>query len=305
VVGSRGSRLALLQAEEVMGQLREAAPHLELSLVKIRTQGDRDRSSPLDRIGGRGVFVKELEEALLRDEIDVAVHSLKDMPSELDERLRLVAVPRRRDPRDALVSRSGRKLAQLPSGARVGTGSQRRAVELRAFRPDLDIRPVRGNVDTRVKKVLSGDLDGTILAAAALERMGWQDRVTEYLPVELFLPAACQGALGVEARAGDGIAAPVESLNDEASRQAATAERAFLRRLGGGCRSAVAALARIEGGVIRMEAMVGGLVSGKTVRTALDGSTEAPEELGRLVAERVLDMGGGALIAETEAPASW
>jgi hydroxymethylbilane synthase len=288
-----------------MGQLREAAPHLELSLVKIRTQGDRDRSSPLDRIGGRGVFVKELEEALLRDEIDVAVHSLKDMPSELDKRLRLVAVPRRRDPRDALVSRSGRKLAQLPSGARIGTGSQRRAVELRAFRPDLEVCPVRGNVDTRVKKVLSGDLDGTILAAAALERMGWQDKVTEYLPIELFLPAACQGALGVEARAGNDTAAPAAALNDAASRQAATAERAFLRRLGGGCRSAVAALARVEGGVIRMEAMVGGLVSGRTVRTALEGPPQAPEELGRLVAERILDMGGGALIAEAEAPASW
>ena len=155
------------------------------------------------------------------------------MPSELDERLQLAAVPQRRDPRDALVSRSGKTLAELPSGARIGTGSQRRALELKDFRPDLEVCPVRGNVDTRVKKVLSGELDGTILAAAALERMGWQDKVTEYLPVETFLPAACQGSLGVEIKVGNSAAAPAASLDDEASRRVATAERSFLSALGG------------------------------------------------------------------------
>ena len=305
IVGSRGSRLALTQAEEIMGQLRQAAPHVEISLVKIKTQGDRDRTSPLDQIGGRGVFVKELEEALLRDEIDVAVHSLKDMPSELDERLQLAAVPQRRDPRDALVSRSGKTLAELPSGARIGTGSQRRALELKDFRPDLEVCPVRGNVDTRVKKVLSGELDGTILAAAALERMGWQDKVTEYLPVETFLPAACQGSLGVEVKAGNSAAAPAASLDDEASRRVATAERSFLSALGGGCRSAIAALARVTDRTLRMEAMVGGLVSGKIIRTRLEGSPNAPGELGRLVAERILEQGGAELIEEVQTPTSW
>lgn len=304
VVGSRGSRLALTQAEDMMGRLRQALPQLELSLVKIKTQGDRDRSSPLDQIGGRGVFVKELEDALLRDEIDIAVHSLKDMPSELDQRLRLAAVPERRDPRDALISRSGKTLAQLPPGARIGTGSQRRALELKAFRPDLEVCSIRGNVDTRVKKVLSGELDGTILAAAALERMGWEDKITEYLPIELFLPMACQGALGVEVKADTGAAAHAAVLNDEVSWQVATAERSFLLRLGGGCSSAIAALAQVTNGSIHLEALVGGLRSGKIVRTALTGSTETPEELGLLVAERILEMGGAELIEEVQTPAS-
>jgi len=304
VVGSRGSRLALTQAEDMMGRLRQALPQLELSLVKIKTQGDRDRSSPLDQIGGRGVFVKELEDALLRDEIDIAVHSLKDMPSELDQRLRLAAVPERRDPRDALISRSGKTLAQLPPGARIGTGSQRRALELKAFRPDLEVCSIRGNVDTRVKKVLSGELDGTILAAAALERMGWEDKITEYLPIELFLPMACQGALGVEVKANTGAAAHAAVLNDEVSWQVATAERSFLLRLGGGCHSAIAALARVTNGSIHLEALVGGLRSGKLIRTALTGSTETPEELGLLVAEKILEMGGAELIEEVQTPAS-
>jgi len=305
VVGSRGSRLALTQAEDMMGRLRQALPHLELSLVKIKTQGDRDRNSPLDQIGGRGVFVKELEEALLRDEIDIAVHSLKDMPSELDQRLRLAAVPERRDPRDALISRSGRTLAQLPPGARIGTGSQRRALELKAFRPDLEACSIRGNVDTRVKKVLSGEMDGTILAAAALERMGWEDKITEYLPIELFLPMACQGALGVEVKADTSAASFAAVLNDEVSWQVAAAERSFLLRLGGGCRSAIAALARVTNGSIHLEALVGGLRSGKLIRTALTGSIETPEELGRLAAERILEMGGAELIEEVQTPASW
>jgi hydroxymethylbilane synthase len=195
VVGSRSSRLAVLQAKELMGQLKNAMPELELSLVKIKTQGDKDRKSPLIQIGGRGVFVKELEDALLGSEIDIAVHSLKDMPSQLAPGLEIAAVPVRRDPRDALVSGSGRTLAQLPPGARIGTGSQRRALELQAFRPDLKACPLKGNVDTRVNKVRSGELDGIIVAAAALERMGWRDKATEYLPIEIFMPAACQTAM--------------------------------------------------------------------------------------------------------------
>ena len=298
VVGSRGSRLAVIQAEEFMGQLGNAVPQLELSLVKIRTQGDRDRKSPLIQIGGRGVFVKELEDALLRGKIDVAVHSLKDMPSQLDPRLQLAAVPVRRDPRDALVSGSGQTLSQLPSGARIGTGSQRRALELQSFRPDLKACPLRGNIDTRVSKVCPGELDGVIVAAAALERIGWQDKVTEYLPVEVFLPAACQGALGVEMRAGDGAAATVALINDEVSWQTTAAERAFLRTLGGGCRSTIAAMARVEGDTLHIEGMVAGLLSSKTIRAKLVGSPQTPEELGKKLAQKLLDMGAGKLLEE-------
>ena len=299
VVGSRSSRLAVLQAKELMGQLRNAMPELELSLVKIKTQGDKDHKAPLIQIGGRGVFVKELEDALLGGEIDIAVHSLKDMPSQLAAGLEIAAVPVRRDPRDALVSGSRRTLAQLPPGARIGTGSQRRAVELQAFRPDLKICPLRGNVDTRVNKVRSGELDGIIVAAAALERMGWRDKATEYLPIEIFMPAACQGALGVEVRAGDGAAATVALVNDEASWQTTTAERAFLRTLGGGCRSTIAAIARVEDNdTLHIEGMVAGTLSRKVIRAKLSGLSQMPEQLGERLAQKMLDMGAGKLIEE-------
>lgn len=299
VVGSRSSRLAVLQAKELMGQLRNAMPELELSLVKIKTQGDKDRKSPLIQIGGRGVFVKELEDALLGGEIDIAIHSLKDMPSQLAPGLEIAAVPVRRDPRDALVSGSRRTLAQLPPGARIGTGSERRAVELQAFRPDLKICPLRGNVDTRVNKVRSGELDGIIVAAAALERMGWRDKATEYLPIEIFMPAACQGALGVEVRAGDGAATTVALVNDKTSWQTTTAERAFLRTLGGGCRSAIAAIARVEDNdTLHIEGMVAGTLSRKTIRAKLSGLSQMPEQLGERLAQKMLDMGAGKLIEE-------
>ena len=299
VVGSRSSRLAVLQAKELMGQLRNTIPELELSLVKIKTQGDKDRKSPLVQIGGRGVFVKELEDALLEGEIDIAVHSLKDMPSQLAPGLEIAAVPVRNDPRDALVSGSRRRLAQLPPGARIGTGSQRRAVELQAFRPDLKICPLRGNVDTRVNKVRSGELDGIIVAAAALERMGWRDKATEYLPIEIFMPAACQGALGVEVRAGDGAATTVALVNDEASWQTTTAERAFLRTLDGGCRSAIAAIARVEDNdTLHIEGMVAGTLSRKVIRAKLSGLSQMPEQLGERLAQKMLDMGAGKLIEE-------
>lgn len=299
VIGSRSSRLAVLQAKEIIGQLRNAMPELELSLVKIKTQGDKDRKSPLIQIGGRGVFVKELEDALLGGEIDIAVHSLKDMPSQLAPGLQLAAVPVRSDPRDALVSGSGRTLAQLPPGARIGTGSQRRALELQAFRPDLKTCPLRGNVDTRVNKVRSGELDGIIVAAAALERIGWRDKATEYLPIEIFLPAACQGALGVEVRAGDGAAATVALVNDEASWQTTAAERAFLRTLGGGCQSAIAAMARVEDDdTLHIEGMVAGTLSRKVIRAKLSGLSQMPEQLGERLAQKMLDMGAGKLIEE-------
>ena len=202
IIGSRSSRLALVQAELVLAQLREANPHLKLSISKIATEGDLSHRLPLDQMGGVGVFVKELEAALLDGRIDIAVHSLKDMPTEIPEGLYLAVVTKRLDPRDILVSRTG-KLAELAPGSRIGTGSIRRAVQLIACRPDLEVCPLRGNVNTRLQKVSSGELDGVILAASALIRLGWQERISEYLPLEHFLPPAGQGALGIEIRAND------------------------------------------------------------------------------------------------------
>jgi hydroxymethylbilane synthase len=197
VIGSRGSKLALIQAESVAARLRELDSHIEVTLSKIVTKGDRERHTRLDQIEGIGIFVKELEEALLDGRIDLAVHSLKDVPTELPQGLYLAAVIERLDPRDVLVSR-GETLAELAPGARIGTGSLRRAAQLTACRPDLEACRIRGNVDTRLRKVADGELDGVILAAAAMERLGGKDRVSEYLPLDIFLPAVGQGALTIE-----------------------------------------------------------------------------------------------------------
>jgi hydroxymethylbilane synthase len=235
IVGSRGSRLALVQAESVVARIREANPCLEISLREVAATGDRDHRTQLGRMGP-SVFVKELEEALLDNRIDMAVHSLKDVPTDIPQGLCLLAVTERLDPRDVLVSRKGR-LDELPPGSRIGTDSLRRAVQLRSYRPDLKIRGIRGNVDTRLRKVAHGEFDGVILAAAAMLRLGWQERIIEYLPLETFLPAAGQGALVIEARLGDeGIAGLVSPINNLPAWQSVTAERAFLRTLGGGCR---------------------------------------------------------------------
>ena len=200
IIGTRGSKLAMLQSESVLADLQGRHPNLEFAIEKITTKGDRYSKASLSQIGGKGVFVRELEKALLNGRIDLAVHSLKDMPTEPSSDFSLAAVGKRVDARDVLISRSGRRLTELPSGARLGTGSPRRTVQLRAYRPDLEVCPLRGNLDTRLRKVFSGELDGVIVAAAGLIRMGWQDRIADYLPVEHFVPAVGQGALAIETR---------------------------------------------------------------------------------------------------------
>lgn len=299
IVGSRGSKLALLQTELVVQRLRESYHDLEFPVKRIKTSGDRDRAKSLVEIGGRGIFVKELEEALLSGEIDMAVHSLKDMPTELGSEFKLAAVGMRIDARDALVSKSGKPLSELPEGACVGTGSERRAVQLKAFRPDIQIRPLRGNIDTRLSKLYSGELEGIIVAAAAMLRMGWADKITEYLPIELFLPSVGQGALAVEVRALDQELSDLLSVvNDEPTWQSVQAERAFLSALGGGCRAPIAALGAVTGNSLHLEGMVASSDGSRTLRAAEYGSPDDSEKIGKLLVEKLLSLGAQELIAE-------
>lgn len=298
VVGSRGSRLALIQAESVMAQIAELHPELELGISQIVTGGDHSRHVRLDRMEGVGVFVKELEEALLEGRVDLAVHSLKDVPTQIPEGLCLRAVTERLDPRDVLVSRKGR-LDELASGSKIGTGSLRRAVQLKSYRPDLEALSIRGNVDTRLRKVAEGDFDGVILAAAALKRLGGEDRITEYLPLAHFLPAVGQGALVIETRLGDEeVAALVSPLNHLPTAQSVTAERAFLCALGGGCRAPIAALGTVNGAELKLEGMVARLSDNQILHATEEGSRQSPEELGMRLAQKLLKMGAAEFMAE-------
>jgi hydroxymethylbilane synthase len=298
VIGSRGSELARNQAESVLAILRESDPELEFSLATIVTRGDRERSISLDRITGVGVFVKELEEALLDGRIDIAVHSLKDVPTEIPNSLSLAAVGVRLDPRDVLVSK-GSGLSQLIPGSRIGTGSLRRAVQVINYRPDLEVCSIRGNIDTRLRKVSSGELDGVIVAAAAMIRLGWEERITEYLSPENFLPAIGQGALGIEIRSGDyRVAKLVSALNHRPTWYSVVAERAFLRALGGGCRAPIAALGSAIVDTLRIDGMVAGTRGQSIICSSEEGNISESEQVGIRLAEKVLELGAAQLIRE-------
>ena len=297
VLGSRGSKLALVQAESVAARIREASPGIDVTIARIVTGGDRNRDIQLDHTASVGVFVRELEEALLDCQVDLAAHSLKDMPTEIPSGLCLAAITERLDPRDVLVSR-GEKLAELAHGAKIGTGSLRRAVQLVAWRPDLEVCGIRGNVDTRLRKMADGEFDGVILAAAGLKRLGWEDRITEYLPTEYFLPAVGQGALAVETRSDDReVTEIIAPLNDLPAWQSITAERAFLRALGGGCRAPIAALGRIEGTRLILEGMVADVKEMKMLRGREEGEPAAAEDIGVRLAQRLLAMGAEEYVA--------
>ena len=298
VVGSRGSKLSLIQAEYVVAKIRETNPDIEASISQIVTKGDRNSHVQLEQMVGIGVFVKELEEALLDGRIDLAVHSLKDLPTQIPSGLYLAAVTERLDPRDVLISR-GEKFVELASGAKVGTGSLRRAVQLSVCRPDLEAYSIRGNVDTRLQKVANGEFDGVILAAAALKRLGWEDRVSEYLSTEHFLPAVGQGTLSIETRLNDGeVVNIVIPLNHLPTWQSITAERAFLSALGGGCRAPIAALGTVSGATLRLEGMVGDVRKRKILQSSEEGSTVAPAELGVRLAQKLLALGADEFLAE-------
>lgn len=271
---------------------------MRIEVVVIRTSGDIQKDVPLARIGGKGLFIKEIEEALLAGTVDLAVHSMKDLPAELPEGLRIAAVPLREDPRDVLISGTGLGIGELPAGARIGTGSQRRIVQLRSWRPDLEILPIRGNLDTRIRKVTSGDLDGIVVAAAGIRRMGWAGQVTQFIPAEKMLPAVGQGVLCLETRCGEeDLDAGLAFLEDERTRREVTAERAFLRRLGGGCSLPVAAFAEEREGSLTIRGLVGSLEKGKMIRHELQGKAADAADLGTELADALLDGGGRILLS--------
>ncbi|MFC1925346.1 hydroxymethylbilane synthase [Chloroflexota bacterium] len=301
VIGSRGSGLALIQAKSVLTGLRELNPGIEFSLTPITTRGDREINVPLIRIAGDGIFVKELEEALLDRRIDLAVHSLKDMPTQIPDELSLAAVGARLDPRDVLITR-GEKLADMAAGSRIGTGSLRRMAQLFNCRPELKIEAIRGNVETRLQKVTSGDFDGVVLAAAAMIRLGWGTSVTEYLPTEHFLPAVGQGALGLEIRSDDEqLKELVSAINHRPTWCSVVAERAFLLALGGGCRAPIAALGIVQGDTLELEGMVADTMGRSILRSSEIGNASDPEHLGVRLARKMLEAGASQILAEVDA----
>ncbi len=293
VIGTRGSQLALWQAEWVQARLREIAPSVSVRLERIRTSGDKILDVPLAKIGGKGLFVKEIEEALSRGDIDLAVHSMKDVPSVLPEGLAIVCVPEREDARDALLTRDHVAFRDLPSGAKVGTSSLRRQAQLLAHRQDLNVSMLRGNVNTRLRKLQDGEYDAIVLAAAGLARLGWAEHVTEYLSPSLSLPAVGQGALGIESRADDTfVRGLLEPINDVMTSMAVSAERAFLDRLEGGCQVPIAGHAVVENQSVRFEGLVASVDGTRVIRDRIEGPVEQATQLGTSLAERILEAGG-------------
>jgi hydroxymethylbilane synthase len=295
-LGTRGSTLALAQAHWVKARIEERRPESKVEIVVIKTSGDRFIDASLQAIGGKGVFTKEIEEALLRNEIDFAVHSLKDLPTEMAQGLALVAVPEREDARDVLVTRERTSLDRLPPEARIGTGSLRRRAQLLYHRPGLSVVGIRGNVDTRLRKLDAGEVDALVMAAAGLKRIGRGDRIVEFLPSEICVSAVAQGALGLQARANDAGNEECAFLHHAPTAAEVTAERSFLSRLGGGCQVPVGGRAVVAGDQIAMVGVVAspdgkalkrGERSGKLVDAVKLGA-ELAEELLRAGADRIL-----------------
>ncbi len=297
VLGTRGSKLAVHQSQWVQAQLKKIAPQVTVTLRRIHTSGDKILDVPLAKIGGKGLFVKEIEEALLSREIDLAVHSMKDVPTELPEGLELLCVPLREDPRDALISRDGRFFKDLPHGARVGTSSLRRQAQLLQARPDLSIDMLRGNLDTRLKKLREGRFDAIVLAAAGLRRLGWEHEITEYLDPDISLPAIGQGALGIEGRRDDlFVRSLLSGLEHAPTRTVVSAERALLHRLQGGCQVPIAAHGTFAGSDVLLEGLVASVDGKEIIRDQVRGTTADPESMGILLAEKLLARGGDRIL---------
>lgn len=298
-IATRQSRLALWQAEHVAAKLRAAHASLEVVLVPMTTQGDRILDRTLAQVGGKGLFIKELEIAISEDRADVAVHSMKDVPSELPEGMMLAAMLSRADPRDAFLSLRHASFDALPRGARVGTSSLRRQCQIKTLRPDLDVVALRGNVDTRLRKLQDGEYDAIVLAAAGLVRLGLADRITHLIDTQRSLPAVGQGIVGIECRSDDARSIElVQALNDPSSRHCCEAERAFALRLQGSCQSPIAGFAELEGDRLQLRGLVGS-ADGRTVyRGSIEGSVSQRHALGTALAERLLAEGAGDLLAE-------
>jgi len=298
-IGTRGSQLALYQANWVKDRLVEAHPRLKVNLVTIKTTGDKIQDAPLAKIGGKGLFVKEIEEALLERRIDLAVHSIKDVPTEFPEGLHLSAITKRENPLDVFISRDGTGLKDLPQKAKIGTSSLRRQAQLLHFRNDFEMIPLRGNLDTRLKKLERLNLDGIVLAMAGVKRLGLEARITEILPAEISLPAIGQGALGIETRKEDEeVEGRIHFLNDPESAVAVSAERAFLKRLGGGCQVPIAAFARIIDSHLQIDGLVGTVDGKQLVKHHLEGPLEKAEILGTELAEILLGKGAKEILEE-------
>ena len=297
-IGTRGSPLALAQSGWVKEKIEARYPDIRISLVKIKTTGDKILDSPLAKIGGKGLFVKEIEQALLRRDVDVAVHSMKDLPADLPEGLQIAVYPEREDPRDAFVSLEYDTLSDLPEGSSVGTGSLRRSAQLLHLRPDLHVVSLRGNVGTRLKKLESEDLLAVILATAGLRRLGYAQRITQVLSIEEILPAVGQGALGLELRQDDAATKEALSfLNHETTELTVRAERAFLNKLEGGCQVPIAAYSRVAGERIILQGLVGELDGSRIIKDEVTGQKDRPEEIGTTLADKVLAAGADRILA--------
>jgi hydroxymethylbilane synthase len=296
-IGSRGSTLALAQASWVKRQIEEHLPELQVELRTIRTGGDRFIDAPIKEIGGKGIFTKEIEEALTGGEIDLAVHSLKDLPTQLPPGLILAAVPKREDARDVLISRSSATLPDLPQNATIATGSLRRKAQLLAYRADLQIAPLRGNIDTRLKKLDNGEFDAVVLAAAGLRRIGRDNYISQFLPDEICVSAVGQGALGIEARDETDLRERLVFLHDAQTFAEVAAERAFADRLGGGCHVPIGARARVLGNELKIIAVVASLEGQKICRGEIVGHVSEAVELGQSLAGRLIGEGADKLLA--------
>jgi len=297
-IGTRSSQLALWQANWVKGELKNRYPEMEVSLVKIKTAGDKILDVPLAQVGGKGLFVKEIEEAMLRGEIDIAVHSMKDIPTEFPEGLGLHCITEREDPRDAVISRNI-KFADLPKGARIGTSALRRQAQLLMTRPDLEMVVIRGNVETRIKKLDTEKLDAVILAAAGLKRLGFTEKVTEYMPIDLSIPAIGQGALGIECRLNDEVIKDaIAFFNHPDTAHAVRAERAFLWRCEGGCQVPIAAHGEIKGDELTLTGFIASVDGKRSVRGSITGAATDCEKLGIALAEQLLKDGAHDILSE-------
>lgn len=298
-IGTRGSRLALWQAEHVKSLIQSKFPNLNIQITVIRTTGDKNLDSPLSLIGGKGVFVKEIEEALLSDTVHIAVHSMKDLPAILAEGLTIGAVAERHDPRDAFISEGNIGFRDLPHGAKIGTGSLRRQAQILALRPDLQIVPIRGNIDTRLKKLKSEGLDAILLALAGLERIGFGDRITELFPTDVIVPAPGQGIIAIECRTVDTEVREILSqINHTATSITASAERAFLESLGGGCQAPAGCNASIKEDEIHILGLIASPDGKEVIRERVVGKLEDAESMGHELARKLLDTGGKEILSK-------
>ncbi len=302
IIGTRDSALAMWQTHWVRDRLKDFFPQLEIIIKPIKTQGDKILDVALAKIGDKGLFTKELEVAMLEGEIDLAVHSMKDLPTKLPDGLVVGAITQRHDPSDVVISKNNIHLLELPHGAIIGTSSLRRQAQLHSMRPDFVLRDLRGNLNTRLKKFEELDYHAIVLAAAGVERLGWAAKITEKLQPNLFLPAVGQGALGIEIRENDQeIALLVERLNHTETALAITAERAMLGALEGGCQIPIGALGEVNGSEIRLSGLVGSVDGQKIIRSSETADLDSAEELGKKLARNLMDMGALDILSDIRA----